>query len=192
MTSLAHYENIFKSSWRGFYDGRYRTEQSDMNFIRASKAVSYNDLLQEAIVLKKAELDARGGKPFYEPSTYYGSYREPHYHSEYQWAASRYASGLYSTYYRFQKEGEKGTKTAPENLSDSVLQLWTLINEASEKEPWAWPMMQLQDGWYADKFIAELPVLQSVKNSYIALGRTEDEFKCDVAKVRGLIRWKGY
>jgi hypothetical protein len=189
---MAHYEHIFKSSWRGFYDGRYRTEQADMNFIQASKAVSYNDLLQEAIAVKKAELDARGGKPFYEPSTYYGSYREPHYHSEYQWAASRYASGLYSTYYRFQKEGEKGTKAAPDSLPESVKQLWTLINQASEKESWAWPMMQLQDGWYADKFIAELPVLQEIKESYIALGHTEDGFKNALIEVRDLIRWKGY
>jgi hypothetical protein len=186
------YENLYKSSWRGFYDGRYRTEQKDMNFIQASRAVSYNDLLNEAIALKKAELDAHGGQPFYEPSTFYGSYREPHYHSEYQWAASRYASGLYSTYYRFQKEGVKGTRTAPDNLPDSVGQLWTLINAVSEKEPWAWPMMQLQDGWYADKFIAEIPVLQEIKDSYIALGHTEDEFKHALIEVRGLIRSRGY
>jgi hypothetical protein len=53
-------------------------------------------------------------------------------------------------------------------------------------------MMQLHDGWYADKFIGELPILQEIKNSYIALGYTEDEFKNALIEVRGLIRWKGY
>jgi len=187
---MALYENIFKSSWRGFYDGRYITEQVDKNFIQASKAVSYNDLLHEAIALKKAELDARGGKPFNEPSTFYGSYKEAHTHSDYEWAASRYASNIYSTYYRFQKEGEKGAKTAPDNLPDSVGKLWTLINEASEKEPWAWPMMQLDEVWYSDKYIGELPVLQAIKNSYISLGYTEDAFKNALIEVRGLIRSK--
>ena len=189
---MAHYENIFRSSWRGFYDGRYAIEQADKNFIQASRAVSYNDLLQEAVKLKKAELEKRGGQPFNEPSTYYGSFREAHTHSNYEWAASRYASNLYSTYYRYQKEGEKGQKTAPDGLPESVSQLWTLINETSNKEPWAWPMMQLYDTWYADKFIKELQVIQGIKDSYMALGHTEDTFKNALIEVRGLIRWKGY
>lgn len=192
MSQSIQYQNIFKDSWRGFYDGRYRTEQADKNFIQASKAVSYNDLLNEAKVLKRVELEKVGGKPFYEPSTFYGSFKEAHNHSDYDWAAARYASGLYSLYYRFQKEGEKGIRVAPDNLPKSVGQLWTLINEKSEKEPWTWPMMQLHDGWYADKFIGEIPVLQTIKDYYIALGYTEDEFKNALIEVRGLIRWKGY
>jgi hypothetical protein len=187
-----NYQNLFKDSWRGFYDGRYSTDQADKKFIQASKAVSYNDLLNEAIALKKAELEMVGGKPFYEPSTFYKSFREAEYHNHYEWAAARYASGLYSLYYRFQKEGEKGIKTAPVNLPEPVGKLWALINEASEKESWTWPMMQLHNGWYADKFIGELPILQEIKNSYIALGYTEDEFKNALIEVRGLIRWKGY
>ena len=189
---MANYENVFRSSWRGFYDGRYGISDPDKNFIQASKAVSYNDLLNEAIALKKAELELRGGQPFNEPSTFYGSYKEAHSHSDYQWAASRYASGLYSIYYRFQKEGEKGQKTAPDGLPNSVSQLWTLINEASKTEPWTWPMMQLYDTWYSDKFIRELTVVQAIKDSYIALGNTEDTFKNSLIEIRDLIRWKGY
>lgn len=166
--------------------------ETDKNFIQASRAVSYNDLLQEAIKLKKAKLDAVGGQPFREPSTFYGSYREAHSHSNYEWAASRYASGLYSIYFRYQKEGEKGKKTAPDGLPDSVSQLWTLINEASEKEPWTWPMIQLYDTWYSDKYIRELQVLQGIKDSYMALGHTEHTFKNALIEIRDLIRWKGY
>jgi hypothetical protein len=189
---MTNYENIFKSSWRGFYDMRYRMKQADMNFIQASKAVSYNDLLQEAIALKRAELDLMGGQPFNEPSTFYGSYKEAHTHSDYQWAAARYASDLYSTYYRFQKEGGKGVKTAPDNLPESVGHLWTLINEASEKEPWAWPMMQLDDVWYSDKYIGELPVLQAIKDSYITMGHTDYDFKNALVEVRDLTHSRGY
>ena len=189
---MSNYESIFKDYWRGFYDGRYSISESDKNFIQASKAVSYNDLLNEAKVLKKAELEKIGGQPFHEPSTFYGSYREAHSHSDYDWAASRYASGLYSLYYRFQKEGDKAFKEVPPNIPESVKQLWTLINEASEKESWTWPMMQLHDGWYADRFIVNLPLLQDIKNSYIALGYSEDEFKNVFIEIRGLIRWKGY
>jgi hypothetical protein len=50
-----NYEVLFNDFWRGFYNCRVNS-YADIEFIRASKAVTYNDLLNEAIVLKKAEL----------------------------------------------------------------------------------------------------------------------------------------
>jgi hypothetical protein len=53
-------------------------------------------------------------------------------------------------------------------------------------------MMQLDDVWYSDKYIGELPVLQSIKESYITLGYTEYEFKNALVEVRDLIHSRGY
>ena len=91
-----------------------------MNFIRNSKAVTYNDLLNEAIVLKKKELEERGGKPFYEPSTFYREFKEAYYHDDYQYAASRYASTHYSTYERFKKHHSKAKRLVPGPSEDHL------------------------------------------------------------------------
>jgi hypothetical protein len=187
-----NYDDIFKISWRGLYDGRYGMSESDMNFIRASKAVTYNDLYNEAIILKKNELQ-RGGTPlpFYEPSTFYGSYREAHRHDDYKHAASRYASNLYSTYSRFQKHSAKGERPVPSPITEPVKELWIMINKKSELEPWAWPMTQLHDGWYTNEYIqaGQIPVIRNIYEAYIASGFTQENFFASLQKIRELTKY---
>jgi len=192
---MTDYQTFLKTHWRGFYDTPYSYTSADLDFIRASKAVSYNDLLNEAITLKKAELDTKGGQPFYEPSTYYGSFKDAHYHSDYKWVASRYASNLYFTYYRMQRELDQMQRNPPTELPDHVRYLWDLINENSQKEPWMWPLMQLHDGWYTRAAITptNLPVIHAIMTDYLSLAKgTEDEFFSAVLKIRELIKHKGY
>ena len=188
-----NYEDIFKSSWRGFYDGRNGLSSTDMNFIRASKAVTYNDLYNEAIILKKNELEQRGGAPlpFYEPSTFYGSYREAHNHDNYQHAASRYASNLYAIYCRFQKHSAKGQRPVLDGLDEPVRKLWQMINNSVELEPWAWPMTQLHDGWYTSKYIqsGQMPVIRNIYEGFIACGFTQEEFFTSLQKIRELTKY---
>ena len=183
-----NYEGLFKSSWRGFYDGHYGMNESDMNFIRASKAVTYNDLYNEAVILKKEELK-KGGTPFYEPSTFYGSYREAHSHADYKHAASRYASNLYSTYSRFQKHSAKGQRPVPSATTEPVKELWNMINKSVELEPWTWPIMQLHDDWYTYEYIQsnQIPVIRGIYEAYIAAGFTD--FFVSLQKIRELTKY---
>jgi hypothetical protein len=184
-----NYENLFQNFWRGFYDGRYGMSESDKNFIRASKAVTYNDLLNEAIILKKNELK-QGGTPFYEPSTFYGSYREAHRHDDYKHAASRYASNFYSTYSRFQKHSAKGQRSVLDGLDEPVNKLWIMINEFVELEPWTWPMLQLHDGWYTNEYIqTQIPVIHRIYEEYIRLGFTNQQFFASLQKIRELTKY---
>jgi hypothetical protein len=184
-----NYESLFINSWRGFYDTKYSLSSTDMNFIRASKAVTYNDLLNEAIILKKNELQ-RGGL-FREPSTFYGSYREAHNHDDYEHAASRYASNLYGTYSRFQKHLSKAQRPIPDGLDKAVNKLWKMINDSVELEPWVWPMTQLDDGWYTSKYIqsGQMPVIRNIYEGFIGLGFTEQEFFTSLQKIRELTKY---
>ena len=186
-----NYESHFINSWRGFYDTKYSLSSIDMNFMRNSKAVTYNDLLNEAIILKKKELDERGGKPFYEPSTFYSEFREAHNHNDYRYAASRYASTHYSTYERFQKHRSKGQRPVPNDLDEPVKKLWTMINDSVELEPWIWPMTQLHDGWYTANYIqsGQLQVIRNIYEGFIGLGFTEEQFFASLQKIRDLTKY---
>ena len=68
---------------------------SQRALIETPGAKCYNDLYNACVALKKKELDDGGTEnPFYEPSTFYGSFREAHYHDNYTHAGSRLASSL--------------------------------------------------------------------------------------------------
>ena len=185
-----NYEVLFNDFWRGFYNCRVNS-YADIEFIRASKAVTYNDLLNETIVLKKAELEKVGGKPFYEPSTYYRTFREAEYHDKYEWAAARYASGLYSLYYRFQNHSKKDQRPLPNYLEEPVKKLWTIINEVSVIEPWAWPMTQIYNDLNIDIYTKnkQIPVIVQIYEKYVALGFTEEEFLSSLQKIRELLKY---
>jgi len=180
-----NYETLFNNSWRGFY-GLSSTEK---DFIRLSKAVTYNDFLNEAIILKKLELGKLGGTPFREPSTFYGSFQDSYNHDDYRDAAARYASTHYWSYRQFKNDLVKDQKPIPKGLEDPEVKLWTIINESSELEPWAWPMVQLCDRFYNSIQSNELPIIHNIFNKYIELGFTEEEFLKSINKIRLLTRY---
>ena len=63
--------------------------------IQTPGAKYYNDLYNACVKAKKKEYDDGTTKnPFYEPSTFYGSFKEAHYHNNYTHAGSRLASSL--------------------------------------------------------------------------------------------------
>jgi hypothetical protein len=70
---------------------------ADITLIETPGATCYTDLYNACVAAKKVELDNSKTKdPFYEPSTFYGSFLEAHYHSDYTLAGSRLASRLSS------------------------------------------------------------------------------------------------
>ena len=68
--------------------------QSDIDDIR--KCTRYYDLCMIMRARAKSMLDSSGGTPFYESSTYYGSYKAAHYHADYNLMGDRMASRLCS------------------------------------------------------------------------------------------------
>jgi len=69
--------------------------QDQQNLIQTPGAKYYNDLYNACVKAKKKEYDDGTTKnPFYEPSTFYGSFKEAHYHNNYTHAGSRLASSL--------------------------------------------------------------------------------------------------
>ncbi len=173
--------------------------EKDKNFIIASEARCYNDLLGEAILMKQQELDAVGGEPFHEPSTYYGSFREAHSHGNAEWAAARYASECFSTFSRYRAHRCKDVRTLPEErneyelrlwrishpvpLTESQKQLWLIINEVTRTDPWAWPMM------IGVMYNSELPVVLFIQDKFMALGKTQEEFMKVQKELYELLQW---
>jgi hypothetical protein len=190
---MTDYSALFDMSWRGWNDCKYRTRDQNMIYITSSKAKCYNDLLHEMMEVKQKELTAVGGKPFYEPSTFYGSFQEAHYHNNVEWAAGRLASDIFNQYSRYkshkchdvrvipEERGDYDLKlwriSHPEPLTGPQAQLWAVINEVTATEPWAWPMMiALDEVYYKPANIKNLPVVLQIQGKFMGLGYTEKKF----------------
>jgi len=172
-----------------------------------SKALCYNDLLKEVILVKKKELAERGGTPFYEPSTYYYKYKEGYHHANVEAAAGRTASAIFSTFHRYRGHRTLGPREIPEERNEYELKLWRishpnslsaletalwkLTNEVAAAEAWAWPMMiGLNEGCYTPQNIQKiLPILNSIREAFMALGYTEDEFYQTQKALWLMLRW---
>lgn len=202
---MSDYSSWFNYAWRGWSDCRGYTEDQK-NAIMNSKAKCYNDLLKEATELKKQELVLKGGNPFYEPSTYYGQYRESYHHDSPDGAAGRYASQIFSSFSRYtahkctdvrvipEERGEYELKlwriSHPQPLTEPQRQLWTVINELTATEPWAWPMMiGLNETFYTKPHLESYPVLVLVRDRFMGLGYTEEEFLSVQKELWNMLRW---
>lgn len=203
---MEDHTEFFNYAWRGWYNRRGGVSQEDRDAITSSRAKCYNDLLNEAIKIKEAELRERGGKPFYEPSTFYGSFNPAFYHDNPEGAASRYASNIFSTFSRYtahkckdiriipEERDEYGLRlwriSHPEPLSKPVHDLWTITNQVAATEPWAWPMMiGLLENYYTQEAIQKVPVLRLIQEMYMALGYTEGEFLSNQKEIWTLLEW---
>ena len=203
--SMTDYFRIFTTCWRGWVDCRYVSEDK-RDVIMMSKARRYNDLLQEVILIKKKQLALEGGEPFYEPSTYYGYFRDAHYHANAEWAAARYASDIFSMFSRYtahkcsdirlvpEERDEYGLKlwrmSHPEALTAAQHDLWVVTNEVTVVEPWAWPMMiGLTDGYYMKENTLRLPVLLEIQEKFMGLGYTEDKFFETQKEIWRMLQW---
>ena len=196
---MSSYSSYFDTYWRGWYDG-HGVYEADKNFIIGSTAACYNDLLNEAIVLKKRELDALGGEPFYEPSTYYRSFREGHKHANPEWAATRYASDQFSRFSRYRAHRCHDLRVVPEERDEYELKLWRIshpdpltapvrdlgmtINEMTATEPWAWPMMI-----GVDSLTSQLPVVTAIQENFMALGHTKNDFTEGHTALYKMLQW---
>jgi hypothetical protein len=80
-------------------------QPSERTLIETPDATCYNDLYRACVSAKKKELELanRGGMadPFLEPSTFYGSFKDAHYHSDYTHAGSRLASSLHCYFFDY-------------------------------------------------------------------------------------------
>jgi hypothetical protein len=157
-------------------------------------------LLKEAIVLKQKELQIVGGEPFYEPSTYYKSFREGHAHANAEWAASRYASQHFSRFSRYRAHRCQDLRVLPEErdeyelklwrishpepLSPPVRDLWNTINEITATEPWAWPMMI-----GVDSLTTLLPIVTAIQEKFMALGHTENDYTEAHSALYRMLQW---
>ena len=197
---MSAYSAYFDKHWRGWYDIRYLLPDADRKFITGSKARCYNDLLQEAIAVKKRELAAVGGEPFYEPSTYYGSFKEAHRHANAEWAGGRYSSEHFSTFSRYRAHRCQDVRVVPEQrdayglklwrishpepLTAAVRDLWVTINEMTVTEPWAWPMMI-----GVDSLATPVAVLTAIQEKFIALGHSKEEFTEAHTALYKMLQW---
>jgi hypothetical protein len=203
---MTSYSNIFQQGWRGWSDGKYGVPDDHKKSIITSKAKCYNDLYKEAIESKKQELAVKGGQPFYEPSTYYGSYLEGFRHNNVDSAASRYASAIFSQFSRYTAHKCTDIRLVPEErdeyqmklwrishpqpLTEAQRQLWILINEITAVEAWAWPMMiGLGEYYYSKEKIQLLPVVLQIQEKFMALGYTEEKFLEVQKELWTLLRW---
>ena len=190
MYTMAEYLQLFQNNWRGSH---FLKNNSDKEFIQRSTARSFEQLYKECLVEKKTELQS--GKEFYEPSTYYGGFKEAHYHKNAEWAARRQASELFSMFSQYRGHLSQDVRPLPEDMEDyerkiwninhpepltePVRQLWDLINKEVVSEPWAWPIMiGLYETMYAPDRINttdDFPV-KNLLEKFVALGYTEKHF----------------
>ena len=203
--NMTDYFRIFNTSWRGWVDCRHVSEDK-RDVIIMSKAQRYNDFLREVISIKEKQLALEGGKPFYEPSTYYGHFRDAHYHDNAEWAAARYASDIFSMFSRYtahkcsdirlvpEERDEYGLKlwriSHPEVLTAAQHDLWVVTNEVTAVEPWAWPMMiALNEAQYTAESMKNLPVVLQIQKKFLALGYTEEKFLEIQKELWKMLRW---
>jgi hypothetical protein len=195
---MTDYYSYFTMHWRGWQEFGWAVYEKDRNFIIESKANCYNDLLHEAIHMKQEELDAVGGTPFHEPRTYYGSFKEAYTHANAEWAGARYASEQFSEFSRYRAHRCQDVRTLPEERSEYDLklwrishpdpltnlqkQLWIIINEVARTEPWAWPMM-------IGVMDVSLPVVGMIREKFIALGNSQEEFMKTHKELYDLLQW---
>ena len=188
---MSNYCELFTEYWRGC---RASLTNSDREILMSSKARSYDELYREILIRKKKELAEIGGLPFYEPSTYYGAYREAHYHADAEWASRRHASNLFPIYSYFKAHKSSDIRMMPENLNEYDLklwmirhpnpltkrqkELWQIVNEVTVEEPYAWPMMiGLVEDYYRQVFIDRtLPVVGTIQKKFLEKGYTSEEF----------------
>jgi len=205
--SMPEYLKIFNEGWRGWYDTRYSAPGLIRDMIIESKALCYNDLLHEAIAVKKKELSMLGGTPFYEPSTFYGSYKEAYYHDNAEGAGSRLASEIFSKFRRYRGHRALGPRELPEERSDYELKIWRIshpnplseaecalwraTNEVAEIEPWAWPIMiGLLENYYTPEIVKSfLPVVEAVQDIFIEFRYTEEEFYQTQKALWSMLQW---
>lgn len=202
---MSNYSNLFNSAWRGWTDSTHTSVEDKVN-ITGSKATCYNELLNEITVLKKQELALKGGKPFCEPSTYYGSYLEAFQHDSPVGAASRYASTIFSKFSRYRAHICTDIRLIPEERDEYQLgiwrishpqpltkgqhDLWVSINEVTASEPWAWPMMiGLYEMYYTKDYIHSVPVVLQVQEKFMGLGYTEENFLETQKELWKMLQW---
>lgn len=203
---MADYERFFQTQWRGWSNSRTSTSYEDQMIIIGSKANSYDEFVAEFRKKNEALLAEVGGKPFHEPSTYYYNFKEAHRHSDPHHAAMRQASNLLSKLSRYRAHRAQGPRTIPEERDEYDLKLWrishptpltplekdlwTTINQISETEPWAWPMMiGLYDAYNKPDWSPSVPVIGDVKKSFCALGHTEEEFTTTQTALWLMLEW---
>jgi hypothetical protein len=204
---MSTYLKIFNEGWRGWHDAGYQQSEVMRYVIMESKALCYNDLLKEVVEVKKKELAERGGTPFYEPSTYYYKYKEGYHHANVEAAAGRSASAIFSTFHRYRGHRTLGPREIPEERNEYELKLWRishpnplspletdlwkLTNRTAATEVWAWPMMiGLNEGYYTPEHIEKvLPMVNSIREGFIALGHTEEEFYETQKALWLMLRW---
>lgn len=206
-TKMTDYHELFNNSWRGWFDGRGEMSYTNRLYITSSRATSYNGLLHEMIAVKRQELNGAGGNPFYEPTTFYRSISQAHYHNNVEMAAGRLATDIFSHYSRYrahkchdirvlpEERDEYGLRiwriSHPEPLTGPQRQLWMTINEVAATEPWAWPMMiGLEEKYYTSKSIQSFPVLTDIMKKFLGLGYTEEKFLEVQKELWQILKWE--
>jgi hypothetical protein len=124
------------------YYYKFQNGHASQDHISAVRQVrSHAELVQLMATRTKQILTESGGKPFYEPSTFYYTFKEAHYHDDYVWAARRLADpisinlgdywgdferSLYGNYHQF-------TPTAmsflPEDARETAALIVTALNK---------------------------------------------------------------
>ena len=203
---MGDYAKLFQTQWRGWSNSRSTTSYEEQMIIIESKANSYDEFVAEFRKKNEALLAEVGGKPFYEPSTYYYNYKEAHRHNNPHHAAMRQASNLLSKLSRYRAHRAQGPRTIPEERDEYELKLWRIshptpltplekdlwatINQVSATEPWAWPMMiGLYREYNKPQWSECVPVTQDVKKVFCALGYSEEEFAATQTALWLMLEW---
>ena len=196
---MEDYSEIFNNHWRG----RDFIKPWHVSIIQNSHAKSFRELCGECEIIMRESLS--NGNKFYEPSTYYGSFRPAHTHEDVEWAARRLTSEIFSSYSRYLGHKCKDIRPLPEEMSEydlkiwcishphplteSVRQLWKLTNKMAAIEPWAWPIIIGLEGtqYMPDKM--NMDVFKGIMEMFFDLGYTEDDFFKAHSELWNLFNW---
>jgi hypothetical protein len=141
-----------QGSWFRFYRNIYGVycSQEDIDVVRNLKNYNrYADLVhaiekEETAKLVEARKSDSNAKPFREPSTFYGKFKEAHYHDSAHGSALRRASLLSSRFHDMMSDMRQGPRKKRDHSTlgekekeKSFDLLYEVLNEISEN---AWPV----------------------------------------------------
>ena len=134
--------------------------------------------------MAKHEMFRDHGSQYYDPSSFYDAFSKEHFYGDHIHAAHRRASNMNATFDAFISDMKFGERPLPDMKYVPSRQLveytWTLVNNLSNMERWAWPLLVcFHPSFYAMNwhFLRRMPFFKWVVVAFRDDNLTEDDFK---------------
>ena len=121
-----------KQNWIG-WQKQYMPHHERQAIMRSNSYRDLNALLQE-----HARTQVKAGTRFHMPSTYWGSYKPAHDHTDYMLEGQMRASAIHTTYFAFERAFTKGPRPTDKVTDPTLVKVVTILNTLSDA--WAFTL----------------------------------------------------